>query len=63
MLLRGSHASLRGMNETGIAILGIIVFSAIVVGIGMAIGHFDYSVDDEAHINMEYRPAAGDRRW
>ena len=48
---------------TGSVLLWFLIASAIVVLLASAAGFYDYNIDDEAHINREYRPAAGDRRY
>lgn len=45
------------------ALIGFLVFSAIVFLVGGWLGIYDSGVDQHERIHMEYQPPAGDRRW
>lgn len=40
-----------------------LIACGTVVMVASTAGFYDHNVDDEAHVNMEYRPPAGDRRY
>lgn len=47
----------------GMVLIWFLIASALIATVAYFAGFYSYSVDDEAHINMEYRPPAGDRRY
>ena len=51
------------MSDNMKALIGLLVFSAIIFLVGGSLGIYASSVDQDERIHMEYRPPAGDRRW